>query len=381
MQDTTGRMNIAVNTRFLIKDKLEGIGWFTYETLKRITQNHPEHHFYFLFDRDFDNSFLFSDNVTPIVLWPQARHPILWYYWFEVAVPNILKRLNADLFLSTDGFLSLKTDTKQVLVIHDLAFEHFPKHVPGLQLKYYSYYSPKFAQKANRIATVSEFSKRDIVNRYHIAADKVDVVYNGVNTLFQTNYNGEVKTAQERFATGNDYFIYVGSIHPRKNIDNLFKAFDEFKTRNNNSGAKLVIAGRKAWKTQSTFTVYNNLRYKDDIVFLGHTSPDDLSKLVNGALAMVYVSHFEGFGIPILEAMNAGVPVITSKVSSMPEVAGEAGVLVDPSSHIEIAMAMDEVYNNTKLRKQLVNEGNIQRQKFSWDKTANLLWQSMAKVL
>jgi len=161
-------MNIAVNTRFLIKDKLEGIGLFTYETLMRITRNHPEHNFFFLFDRKFDPSFVFSDNVTPIVMWPQARHPVLWYYWFEVAIPKMLNKINADVFLSTDGFLSLKTDKKQVLVIHDLAFEHFPQHMPNLQRKYCTHFTPKFAHKADKISTVSEFSKRDILSSYNI---------------------------------------------------------------------------------------------------------------------------------------------------------------------------------------------------------------------
>ncbi|MBU6205399.1 MAG: glycosyltransferase family 1 protein, partial [Bacteroidetes bacterium] len=100
-------MNIAVNTRFLLSNKLEGIGWFTYETLKRITRAHPEHQFHFLFDRPYHNEFIFSGNITPHILPPPARHPLLWYWWFEQSVPSVLKKIKADLFLSTDGFLSL----------------------------------------------------------------------------------------------------------------------------------------------------------------------------------------------------------------------------------------------------------------------------------
>ena len=150
-------LKIAVNTRLLIKNKLEGIGWFSYETLKRITRAHPEHQFYFLFDRPFDESFVFGSNVTPIVIRPQARHPILFYLWFEKSIPRALKKINPDLFMSTDGYLSLSTTTPSLPVIHDLNFEHYPEQLPFLVRKYYKHYFPRFARKAARIATVSEF--------------------------------------------------------------------------------------------------------------------------------------------------------------------------------------------------------------------------------
>ena len=119
-------MKIAVNTRLLLKDKLEGIGWFSYETLKRITTQHPEHQFYFIFDRPFTDEFIFSYNIEPVVIGPPARHPVLWYYWFEFRLPGLLKKINPDIFLSPDGYLSLKSHFKSIAVIHDLNFIHYP---------------------------------------------------------------------------------------------------------------------------------------------------------------------------------------------------------------------------------------------------------------
>ena len=124
------RKAIAVNTRFLIKNKLEGIGLFTYESLKRVTQAHPEIDFYFLFDRPFDSEFIFGENVKPVVLSPQARHPLLWYWWFEISVARWLNKNKPDLFISTDGYGCLQTEVPQVLVMHDLAYEHFTDNVP-----------------------------------------------------------------------------------------------------------------------------------------------------------------------------------------------------------------------------------------------------------
>ena len=167
-------MIIAVNTRLLIHGKLEGIGWFTFETLSRITRDHPEHQFLFVFDRPFSPEFIFSGNVTPIVLSPPTRHPVLWYIWFELQIPRILKKYKADLFFSPDGYLSLQTKVRQLAAIHDINFAHRPKDLPWLKAKYYNYFFPLFARKAQRIVTVSSFSKEDIHKTYHIGNDKID---------------------------------------------------------------------------------------------------------------------------------------------------------------------------------------------------------------
>jgi glycosyltransferase involved in cell wall biosynthesis len=156
-------MKIAVNTRLLLKDKLEGIGWVAYETLRRMVASHPEVEFYFLFDREPDPMFLFADNVKPVVLFPQARHPFLFIWFFEFSVTKALKKIKPDLFFSPDGYLSLRSDVPQVTQFHDLNFEHFPKDMPKIHLWHYKTFFPRFARKAKRIVTVSEFSKQDIV--------------------------------------------------------------------------------------------------------------------------------------------------------------------------------------------------------------------------
>ena len=184
MNQEIKKKTIAVNTRLLMPGKLDGIGWFTYETLKRITQSHPETHFIFLFDRKFSNEVVFGENVTPVVIWPPTRHPLLWYFWFEFRVSAYLKKLEPDLFLSTDGYLVLRSNVPSVAVIHDINFEHRPGDLPWLVRKYYRYYFKKFAQKATRIVTVSEYSRRDIINQYEVLEEKVDLAYNGANERY-----------------------------------------------------------------------------------------------------------------------------------------------------------------------------------------------------
>jgi len=373
-------VKIAVNTRLLLRNKLEGIGWFTYETLKRITKNHPEHQFYFLFDRPYSEEFIFSDNITPVQIGLPARHPFLFYLWFEFSVQSALSRIGADLFLSTDGYLALDTPTRSIPVIHDINFEHYPEQLPVVTRKYYQHFFPKFARKATRIATVSEYSKADIVSKYGIKADDIDVVYNGANEIYTPTTEEKKVLARNEYAGGNPYFLFIGSLLPRKNIANLFRAFDLFKKSTDNQ-VKLMIIGEKRWWTSEIENSYKSMTHKDDVIFKGHTAPDELKCIIPAAMAMTYVSFFEGFGIPIVEAMKCGSPVITSDTSCMPEIAGGAALLCDPNSPESIAKIMKQVANDPGGHADLVQKGFIRAKDFSWDLTAEKLWKSMEKVL
>ena len=174
----------------LISGKLDGIGWFTFETMKRIVKQHPEHDFFFFFDRPYSEEFVFAENVYPVVLTPKARHPLAFVYWFEFSVKNALKALGCDLFLSPDGYVSLRTKVPTLSVIHDLNFEHYPADLPFHIRTFYRTMFPKYARKADRLVTVSEFSKSDIEKQYGISSSKIDVAYNGVNESFARRYGG-----------------------------------------------------------------------------------------------------------------------------------------------------------------------------------------------
>lgn len=367
-------MVIAVNTRLLINNKLEGIGWFTYETLSRITQKHPEHTFYFLFDRPYHSDFVFSSNVIPIVLHPQARHPILFVLWFEISVTRFLAKLKPDLFLSPDGYLSLSTKTPSLAVIHDLNFEHYPKDLPWIIEKYYRYFFPKFARKATRIATVSNFSKQDIAKTYQIDPSKIDVVYNGSNEGYHPLSEIENESTRAIYTNERPYFVYVGALLPRKNLANLFLAFEQYKQK---SGANtvLMIVGEKKWWTPSIENAYSQISDKSGIIFTGRLEPNELNKVLSASIALTYVSYFEGFGIPILEAFRCGTAVISANVTSMPEVAGDAAIFVDPFSVCEIADALQKLSENKTFRNDLIQKGTFQLKKFSWDNSAELLWK------
>ena len=371
-------MRIAVNTRFVIPGKLEGIGWFSREASWRMARDHPEHEFLFLFDRPVPAAFAEGDNVRGVHIPPPARHPWLWQAWFEFAVPLALRALRADCFVSLDGYASLRTVLPTYMVVHDLAFEHFADHVPPRVLRYYRHWSPRYAQRANRLGAVSDATRQDIVARYGIPQDSIDVLYNGANDRFRPLAEGEQQAAKRSFADGRPYLIYVGSVHPRKNPERLFQAFDRVAAQA--PDVALVVAGRMAWQAGPAENAWRNMTHGDRVHFTGHLDPDQLALALGGARALVYPSLFEGFGIPILEGFAAGVPVLTSRISSMPEVAGEAALLVDPSNVDDLAAGMLQLHRDEVLRQRLIAAGHERVKAFSWDGTAQRLWAGVAAM-
>lgn len=373
-------MRIAVNTRLLLKGRLDGIGWFTFETLRRIVVAHPEHEFIFLFDRKPAEEFVFADNVRPVVLMPPTRHPILWYLFFEFSVPHAIRKYKADVLLSPDGWIPLKCKVPTLNVIHDLNFEHCPDFLSRSHQRYFKRFFPKYARNATRLATVSEFSKNDISDTYGVPLDKIDVVYNGAHSHYHPYPDNEKSAIREQYTQGCPYFIFVGTILKRKNLDTLLKAFDKFK-ETDTTGTKLLVVGSRKWWKGDIENAYLAMRHKDDVIFVGRVDADVLSKMMSAATALTYVSYFEGFGIPIVEAFCAETPVITANVTSMPEVAGDAALLVNPHSADDIAEALHKISTDSDLRNSLVEKGRLQRSKFSWDKTAELLWDSLTKIM
>lgn len=366
--------HIAVNTRLLLKGNLEGIGRFSDEILRRMVLAHPEVRFSFIFDRPFDERYLYADNVEPHVVFPPARHPFLFIAWFEYAVVWKLRRLKPDVFFSPDGYLSLRSKVPQVPVMHDLSFEHFPEDVKKLEAWHYKKYFPRFAKKAKRIVTVSEYTKSDIQALYKVPSEKIDVVYNACGPHFFPIPSEEQQAVRDQFSSGQPYFHSVGAIQPRKNLVNLIAAFDLFKAK---SGAphKLLIVGRKAWNFEEIIHSYAESAYKDDIVFTGYVTDEELNRIYASSFGLCYVPYFEGFGIPLVEAMTCQVPIITANVTSMPEVAGDAALLVDPRQPEEISEAMLRFLNEPELRTQLVEAGKKRIENFSWDRSAERLWE------
>lgn len=359
------------------KDKLEGIGRFSWEVCKRLIENNQNIKFTLFFDRPFSTEFTDFPNAKGVYLGPPARHPYLYIFWLELSLRRMIHKNRPDILFCPDGFLSLGVKIPQIPVIHDLAFEHFPEGISKTGVWYYKKYMRLFANKAAHILTVSEYSKQDIHQTYQIPENNITSVFNGAHAIFKPLQESEKQIIRDQYSKGLPYFMYVGSIHPRKNLNRLIQAFNQFKEQTK-LPHQLVLTGRKAWNFQDVMQAYQTSNWKQDIIFTGFVDDALLSKLYASADVFCYVSIFEGFGIPILEAMQCGTPVIYANTSSMPEVAADAGIPINPENVDEIAQAMIYTLEN---KQEYIQKGFIQAQKFSWNRTYELTEEVLKRYL
>ena len=372
-------MTIAVNCWILRNKKLDGIGYFTVNAIAHLIKDHPEVHFQILCDKKFTETYFDFPNSSKHKLFPALRHPLLYVIYMELVLPIFLRKHKPDLMLSADGYLSLSSSCKQIPVIYDINFEHKPEDVKLKNRIYFKFFFKRFARKAKRIATISEYSKKDIADYYKLDPSTIDNVSCGINSDFLPLDEQEIMAVKNKWSGGKPYFFFVGSMHPRKNIKRLIDGFNLFK-QNTGADFKLILAGSILWSKTEIEDSYTNSPFRDDIIFTGRLSDEDLQKMLGAAYALSFVPIFEGFGLPIVEAFQSGVPVICPNVTSMPEVAGDAAWMVDPFNIEEIACAMEKLSADKEFCKQLIAKGHIQKKKFSWEQTARLLWECISKL-
>lgn len=367
-------MRIGINTRSILGNKMEGFGNYSFELVSRLTAAHPEHTFILYFDRKIDLSFKFTSNVECRVLFPPTRHPFLYIIWFQWRLNKAIRKDLVDVFWSPDGMFPLKKKIPVLATIHDLNFEHFPKDLPRLVAWYYKNYFPRFAQQSDKIITVSKTTKKDIIATYKVEENKIAVVYNGVNTLYKPLTEENKREIHRQ--SNKPYFIFVGSLHPRKNIAKLLEAFQVFCQFDQQY--ELYIVGAAMWKNE-TFDLSDELAER--IKFLGHVPTHKLALLMAGATALVYVPYFEGFGMPLAEAMASSTPIIAGNKSCLPEIAGDAALYVDPFNHLEISNAMTLIKNDVALQSKLIQAGKERVKDFSWDLAAQQIWQEIENLV
>ena len=378
---------VVINTRLVVPGKLDGIGWFTLETVQRMITAHPQHRFHLLFDRRPPLDLFPGANVECHWIWPPARRPFLIDWWFDYSVPRILNKVGADLFVSPDGFLSNRTTIPQIAVQHDLNFEHHPEWLPDGVSRHYRRRFPDAARRAVRVATVSEFSARDIAERYGVARDHIDVVYNGAGSAYHSVPQGveeddQDRVIQARMTGGRPFFIFVGTQHPRKNLDGLLSAFIEY--RKMGGQWDLLLVGSALWRRRR-FDARRALdvlgeKEREHVHQSGWLPQAELAKVLSTAGAMVFIPWFEGFGIPMIEAFAAGTPVIHGNRTSLPEVAKGAGLEVDPGDAHSVAEAMLRMEREPALRQSLIERGMDRAVDFSWDRTAGLMWNCIEQA-
>ena len=275
--------------------------------------------------------------------------------------------------------MPLNIDIPTINVIHDINFYHFPQDFDVFGRSYYNYYFPKYAKQADHIITVSQYSKEDIVKSYKIANDKISVIYNGIKEYYYPSVNGDKEAAKMVYSSGNPYFIFVGTLIPRKNICGLLQSFELLKTKYE-LPHKLLIIGNKQWWTKEMEAALVSMKYAKDVIFQGHIEPTKLRQAYIGADALVYIPHFEGFGVPLVEAMKCGIPTIASQHTAIPEIGGDAPLYVNADEPEEVADAMQIFSEESEYANMHIESGLIQSNKYNWDESAKQIWQIILNV-
>ena len=307
---------------------------------------------------------------------------IMHLFWEQLAIPVFLRKNGINLFHSPAFVCPLIKICPTIITIHDMAYLLYPGKFVNAYRRYLKFWVPLCVKVADKVITDSFCSKRDIIRLLKIPEEKIEVVYLGKDSSFkQITDKALIDEFCIKHGIKKKFILHVGTLEPRKNITGLIKAYSIFKKENNECDFNLVIAGEKGWMYSSIFALVEKLKLENSVTFIGYIEDGELPILYNAAKVFVYPSLYEGFGLPVLEAMACGIPVITSNTSSLPEIVGDAGIMVDPRDSAALAAAIQKVILDNDLREEMIRKGLKKAENFSWEKTAKETTQIYNKVL
>jgi len=287
---------------------------------------------------------------------------------------------DCDLFHATEHLLPRLKGARTVLTVHDLIFLLFPEYHLPLNRWFLNRFMPFFLRRADAIIAVSQCTKDDLIRHYAVPSEKIAVVYEGVDARFQPVTDPDILArVRARYGLPERYILSVGTIEPRKNLTTLLEAYRTLRAQG--SELKLVIAGKKGWLYEGFFRRLRELGLEREVVFPGFVPDEDLPALYSAAEFFVFPSLYEGFGLPVLEAMACGTPVVASNSSSLPEVIGEAGIMVEPRDIRALAEAMERVLADQGKQREMREKGLRQAAKFTWERAAAMTMEVYRSVL
>lgn len=364
-------MKIGVDVRELAGKKA-GIGWYVFHVLKNILELDTKNNYTLYSDSEID--FPAHDNAAIKII---AKGGLGWHY----AVTKEMLKDKIDLYWApTSPIVPALTKVRTIMTIHDMTTFLFPgKHeLKGRVIN--KLYLKKALKKTTKVLAISESTKRDLQKIFPVPDAKIAITYPGYDESFKPLPESEVKAARDKYKLDKEYILCVGTLEPRKNIGGLIESYnlltDEVKEKYD-----LVLVGKKGWLYDEIFKRVADLKLQEYIKFLDYVDFADLPAIYNGAEIFVYPSLYEGFGLPPLEAMACGKAVITSNVSSLPEVVGDAAILIDPKNTISLADEIANLLNDLKKIIELEQKSLVQAQKFSWKKTAEKTLEAFKKAV
>jgi glycosyltransferase involved in cell wall biosynthesis len=326
---------------------------------------------------------LYFRNLPPAGTFPGAEHRVIPFprLWTHARLSWEMARRPPDVLFVPAHVLPLVHPRASVVTVHDLGYLHFPEAHPWRQRLYLDLSTRWNARVAAHILADSEATKADLVAHCSTPPDKISVAYPGrEEALAPVHDPGAIEEVKARFGIDGDYFLYLGTLQPRKNLARIIAAFAGLAPGTRGQKTLLVLAGKRGWLYDDLFAQVRRLGLEGRVLFPGYVPAEDKATLLSGALAFLFPSLYEGFGLPVLEAQACGCPVIASTTSSLPEVAGDAALLVDPRDTAAIAGAMRRITADFALREGLVERGLANVRRFSWRSCARSVLDAVEQV-
>jgi glycosyltransferase involved in cell wall biosynthesis len=311
---------------------------------------------------------------TRVIPWPRL--------WTHLRLAAALRQHPPDVLFVPAHVLPFYCPVPAVVTVHDLGYRHYPEAHRPFDRWYLDWTTRRHCRVAQHIFADSLATRQDLVDFYGANPERISVVYLGRDeNLAPITHAKIIAQTKARYNISGDYLLYLGTLHPRKNLARLIEAFHLALQSLPNEELTLVIAGKRGWLYEKIFRRVQQLELTQRVIFPGYVADKAKPALLSGALAYVFPSLYEGFGLPVLEAMACGSPVLTSNCSSLPEVAGQAALLVDPHNTEEIAAGLVQLITRPDLRQRLVEQGYRQIQAFSWRKAAEQVLEVLEKAV
>lgn len=363
-------MKIGIDARSLLIKQKEGMHVYADNIIRQLIALYPNNYYILFLDKPVPKNIVdqFSKNVKfmslrPPFFWPQTRLTLHFL---------INRAKDVDVFFFPTQSMSLWCPKKTLAVIHDVAYLKFPEYFTTWNRFVLSKLTTNFTVcLANKLICISEQTKKDIIKLYSVPAEKITVIYHGYDPkIFYPRNNREIENVRQKYQIKQKYLAFLGTLQKRKNIVRLIQAYDQLK-KTRNLTHQLVIMGKKGWLYEDIFKQVRQLGLQSNVIFTDYLPIDDAATLLSGADAYVIPSLYEGFGIPVIEAMACGAPVIISNVSALPEIAGRAAQLINNPYEIkDIAQSIWYVIENNEYRAKLRSAGLKRASDFSWKKCA-----------
>lgn len=352
-----------------IGSQLTGNETYIKNLIPALARSDPDTHFVLFFTRE-QTAREWRDRFRNVRV--HVLRPATPYLRIPISLPISAHRLRLDL-LHVQYIAPPFCPMPFVTTIHDISFEHFPRFFTKHERVMFRWLIRDSARRARSVLTVSEYSRQDLMRSYGLGPERLVLTPNGVAENFRPiPASPERDKRLRRYGIDSGYLLSVGALQPRKNLSRLIGAYLRFRERDEEQACKLVVVGKKGWLYKDIFRSARHSRFVDDIIFTGYVADDDLPAIYSAASAFVYPSIFEGFGLPVLEAMACGVPVATSNCSSLPEVAGDAALSFDPLDEDAMTQSISRLVRDEALRERLRKSGLERAKKYSWDETARL---------